>query len=162
MEPQIDLLFDKLVEFLNDHWLKALGAIALTIFTGLWGFFVAWRKWKTRQDMDVIHYSQNTVEERTTGPKREIERWLILDVYSENSLSDEITHPIPRRLIKRAAKQTTINQPFLYFEQEDRWQLLNLIRLAIAEQFRLGTAAKMSKRAQVDVVECIFALTYER
>lgn len=162
MEEQVELLLEKLSEFLQEHWLKALGALALTLFTGFWGFLVAWRKWKTRQDLDVIHYSQNTIQQRPTGPKGEPERWLILDVYAENSLSEEITHPIPRRLIRKAAKRTTVEQPFLYFDEDDRWQLLNLVRLAIAEQFRHGAVAKLSKRAQVDEVECIFALTYER
>ena len=69
---------------------------------------------------------------------------------------------MPRRLIRRAAKKTTESQPFLAFPSHDRWYVLNLIRLAIAEPFKIGTAAKMVAEAKVAEVECVFALTYER
>lgn len=69
---------------------------------------------------------------------------------------------MPRRLIRRAAKKTTESQPFLVFPSHDRWYVLNLIRLAIAEPFRIGTAAKLVPETKVAEVECVFALTYER
>jgi hypothetical protein len=158
----VNQLIRMLVEFVQEHWLKALGALALTVASSLFGAFWAWRSWRTREDMDVIHYSQNTIETRPTGPDGSAERWLILDVYAENPLHEEISHPVPRRLIQRAAAKTTPKQPFLLLPKHDRWYVLNLIRLAIAEQFRLGTAAKFATSAKVEVVECVFALTFER
>lgn len=150
------------ISFVQEHWLKALGALSLTVASSLFGAFWAWRSWRSREDLDVIHYSQNTIEMRPTGPDRSQERWLILDVYAENPLHEEISHPVPRRLIQRAAAKTTADQPFLLLPKHDRWYVLNLIRLAIAEQFRIGTAAKFATGAKVEVVECVFALTFER
>lgn len=155
-------LIDFLTEFVGDHWLKPLVAFALTLATSAVGSFLAWRAWRKRQDLNVIHFSQNSIEERPTGPNGAMERWLVLDVYSENPLDQEITHYMPRRLIQKAAKRTTVEQPFLNFAKDDRWYVLNIIRLAIAEPFRVGTAAKMAPGAKVATVDCIFAVTYER
>jgi hypothetical protein len=142
--------------------MKAAVGLLATLGTSALGWFLAWRAWRKRQDLGVIHFSQNTLEERPTGPDGQMERWLILDVYSENPLEEEISHYAPRRLIQKAAKRTTVQQPFLHFPKEDRWYVLNLIRLAIAEPFRTGTAAKLVEGAKVVPVECIFAVTFER
>lgn len=155
-------LFGKAIELVKDHWLKAVVALALTMLSGAWTFFWAWRKWRSRYDMDVLHISQNSIEMRPTGKDGASEPWLILDVHSENQLSDDITHPIPRRLIKQAASRTTESQPFLKFSDADRWHVLNIVRLAIAEPFKIGTAAKMLPDAKVGVVDAVFAMTYER
>ena len=155
-------ILERTSELAQDHWLKLAGWIAAIAFSSLWAFFWAWRSWRTRQDMDVIHVSQNTIVPRKTGPTGEEELWLILDVHFEDPLEQVVSHPIPRRLIRRAAKKTTENQPFLVFPPDDRWYVLNLIRLAIAEPFKFGTAAKMVAGANVAEVECVFALTFER
>jgi hypothetical protein len=149
-------------ELANDHWLKLVAWGGALAFSSFWAFFWAWRSWRTRQDMDVIHVSQNTIVSRRTGTDGAEELWLILDVHFEDPLDQVVSHPMPRRLIRRAAKKTTENQPFLVFTPHDRWYVLNLIRLAIAEPFKVGTAAKMVPGANVAEVECVFALTYER
>lgn len=155
-------LIDKGIELVQEHWLKAVGALALTLLSGAWTFFWAWRKWRSRHDMDVLHISQNSIELRPTGPEGALEPWLILDVHSENQLSNDITHPMPRQIIKKAASRTTESQPFLLFSDADRWHVLNIVRLAIAEPFKIGTAAKMLPEAKVGVVDAVFAMTYER
>jgi len=155
-------LIQKVIQFAQDHWIKAVGALVLTFLSGTWAFFWAWRKWRSHHDTDVLHVSQNTIEMRPTGPEGGMEAWLVLDVHSENQLSNDITHPIPCRLIKQAAGRTTEEQPFLRFDKEDRWHVLNIVRLALAEPFKIGTAAKMLPEAKVGVVEAIFAMTYER
>ncbi|HJT35681.1 MAG TPA: hypothetical protein VJ783_26875, partial [Pirellulales bacterium] len=155
-------IVDRATELVHDHWLKVAAWGAALAFSSLWAFFWAWRSWRNRQDMDVIHVSQNTIVSRPTGDKGAEELWLILDVHFEDPLEQVISHPMPRQLIRRAAKRTTENQPFLVFSNRDRWYILNLIRLAIAEPFRVGTAAKMIRDANVAEVECVFALTYER
>lgn len=149
-------------ELIQDHGAKAAGWAAAVLLSALWASFLAWRSWRARQDMNVIHVSQNTIATRPTGPKGEPEKWLILDVHFEDPLEQVISHPIPRRLIRRAAKRTTEKQPLLRFPPADRWYVLNLIRLAIAEPFKAGAAAKMAPGARVEVVECIFAVTFER
>ena len=55
--------------------------------------------------------------------------------------------PEGEALIRRAARRTTEKWPFLAFPVADRWYVLNLIRLAIAEPFKVGTAAKMAPEA---------------
>jgi hypothetical protein len=160
--PGWESIVDRATELANDHWLKVVGWGAALAFSSLWAFFWAWRGWRSRQDMDVIHVSQNTMVSRRTGANGAEELWLILDVHFEDPLADVISHPMPRRLIRRAAKKTTESQPFLVFPTHDRWYVLNLVRLAIAEPFKVGTAAKMVPDAKVAEVECVFALTYER
>lgn len=156
------VLVHKALEFIQEHWLKAVLALALTALSGWWAAFWAWRKWRLRQDADVLHISQNTIEMRPTGENQTPEAWLVLDVISEDQLEKVISHPVPCKLIKNAATKTTVNQPFLVFPESDRWYVLNIIRLAIAEPFAIGTAAKMLPGARVGTIECIFALTYER
>lgn len=155
-------LIGRVAELAQDHWARALGWAAAFLFSTVWASLLAWRSWRNRQDMDVIHISQNTIARRPTGPKGEHESWLVLDVHFEDPLEHVISHPIPRRLIRRAAKKTTEQQPFLLFPADDRWYVLNLVRLAIAEPFKVGAAAKMIPGARVEEVECVFAITFER
>ncbi len=155
-------LFGHISEFVHDHWLKALGAVLASFASSIWGAWWGWRKWKTRQDTGVIHYSQNSLVVERHGVSNIVEKILVLDVYAENQLNQDISHPVARRLIRRAAAKTTEDQPFLLFPKDDRWYVLNIVRLSIAEQFRSGTAAKLAKSAKVEVVDCVFALTYER
>ncbi|MFO1020429.1 MAG: hypothetical protein U0903_07005 [Planctomycetales bacterium] len=155
-------LAHKVIEFIEEHWIKAVIAIALTALSGWWAAFWAWRKWRLRQDADVLHISQNTIEMRPTGENQALEPWLVLDVISEDQLEKVISHPVPCQLIKKAALKTTVDQPFLIFPEADRWYVLNIVRLAIAEPFAIGTAAKMLPSAKVGTIDCIFALTYER
>ncbi len=151
-----------LIDFIQDHWLKAASALAAMIGTSLWAFFWAWRSWRNRSDLDVLHISLNTIHQRPSGPEGQLEPWLILDVIYENPLHEVVTHPMPRRLIKHAARHTTESQPFLRFDEADRWYVLNIIRLAIAETCAVATIAKLAPRAQVEQVDCLFAITYER
>ncbi|HVA51663.1 MAG TPA: hypothetical protein VNH11_35310 [Pirellulales bacterium] len=160
--PDWEWIVHRTTELTHDHWLKVVASGAALAFSSLWAFFWTWRSWRSRQDMDVIHVSQNTIVVRRTGADDTEEFWLILDVHFEDPLEQVISHPMPRRLIRRAAKKTTENQPFLVFPSEDRWYVLNLVRLAIAEPFKVGTAAKMVPDARVAEVECVFALTFER
>ena len=162
MIDTLQWLADNLPALIQEHWLKVVGALALTLLTSCWGIVKAWRAWSSRNDYDIMHISQNTFEERPTGNNDALEQWLILDVHSENQLCDDIEHPIPRWLIKRAAKKTTEDNVLLAFSEKDRWYVLNTVRMKIAEQFLQGTAAKLTKQATVEVVECVFALTYER
>ncbi len=161
MQEMIQKLIDDLPNIIQEHWLKALGTLAFALITSYWVIFTAWRKWRTRQDTGLIHISQNTIEIRpaNNGDK---EPWLILDVHREDKLSKCVENPIPRYAIEKAAKKTTADQPFLEFPEADRWYILNIVRLAIAEQFAQGTAAKMAKDAKVETVQCVFAMTYER
>lgn len=155
-------IIHRATELAHDHWLKVAGWAAALAFSTLWALFWAWRSWRIRQDMDVIHVSQNTIVSRPSGANGAQELWLILDVHFEDPIEQIVSHPMPRRLIRRAAKKTTESQPFLVFPSHDRWYVLNLIRLAIAEPFRIGTAAKLVPETKVAEVECVFALTYER
>lgn len=86
----------------------------------------------------------------------------MLDVLAEDQLKDEVSHPIARQIIRRAAGKTTIDQPFLLFPEVDCWYVLNNIRLAIAEFCRAGAVAKMAPAARVQTIDCVFALTFER
>lgn len=155
-------ILQHVTELVHDHWLKVAAWGAALAFSSLWAFFWTWRAWRSRQDMDVIHVSQNTIVPRPTGANGAEETWLILDVHFEDPMEQVVSHPMPRRLIRRAAKKTSEKQPFLLFPTHDRWYVLNLIRLAIAEPFKMGTAAKMAPGAKVAEVKCVFALTYER
>lgn len=154
--------YNDAIALAREHGTKALSALAVFIATSSWALFRAWRSWRSRSDLDVFHLSQNGFRMKPTGPDGAMEPWLILDVVFEDLLSEIVSHPMPRRLIRSAAKHTTLHQPFLKFAPDDRWYVLNIIRLAIAETCATATIAKMSQQAQVDEIECVFALTYER
>jgi hypothetical protein len=154
--------YEDAITFARDHGTKALSALVVFLATSSWALFRAWRSWRSRSDLDVFHLSQNGFRLKPSGPDGAMESWLILDVIFEDLLSEIVSHPMPRRLIRNAAKHTTLHQPFLKFEPDDRWYVLNIIRLAIAETCATATIAKMSTQAKVDEIECVFALTYER
>lgn len=152
---------DRLFELVKEHWSKPVGWMLIVLFTSFWGWFIARRRWKARQDYNVVHFAQNTVQLRPTGENNAMEPWLILDG-NEDPLDKIVTHPIAAKLIRKAAKKTTEFQPFLRFDPDDRWYVLNHILLAIAEDAKAATRAKLSTKAVVDEVPCVFALTYER
>lgn len=153
----------QLKDLMREHGMKVVVTLVVSFASSIWGWIWARRKWKSRQDTGVIHYSQSSFVDCFSGPERKLMgRTLVLDVYAENQLKDEISHPIARKLIRRAADKTTVDQPFLLFPEDDRWYVLNIIRLAIAEQFRAGAAAKLASKASVQVVNCVFAITFER
>ena len=162
MENMIQEFAERIPEMVQEHWLKVLGALAVTLLTSLWGIASAWRRWRSRHDEGLLHISQNTIKNKPTGKDGANQRWLILDVHTENKLTADIENPIARWYIKQACKHTTATQPFLLFPENERWYVLDAIRMKIAEQFVHGTAAKMSEKAEVDEVECVFAVTYER
>ncbi len=155
-------ILNETVEFFREHGVKFFLTILLGLVSSTCTFFFARKKWRARQDMDIIHYSQNTFVTRNTGTEGENEHWLILDVHGENTLEEDFPHPMARRLLRKAAKKTTEKQPFLDFDPDDRWYILNLVRLAIAEPFKYGTVAKLSQTAKFEAIDCIFAITYER
>lgn len=154
--------YDDALAFARDHGLKALSALIVFVATSSWALFRAWSTWRGRRDYNVFHLSQNGFRLKPTGPDGAMEPWLLLDVIFENPLDEIVTHPMPRRLIRAAAKETTEAKPFLKFAEADRWYVLNIIRLAIAEVCAPATLAKMSPRGNVDEIDCIFALTFER
>jgi len=154
--------YDEALAFAEDHGTKALGALLAFLATSSWALFRAWRSWRNRSDLNVFHLAQNGFRLRPTGPDGAMQPWLVLDVVFEDLLSEIVSHPMPRRLIHKAARHTTVHQPFLKFDKEDRWYVLNIVRLAIAETCATATLAKMSTVARVDEVEAVFALTFER
>lgn len=149
------------LEFAREHWTKPVGWLLLVAFTSVWGWFIARRRWKARHDYNVVHFAQNTIQYRDTGTDNKPEPWLILDG-NEDEIGKVITHPVAAKLIVKAAKQTTEHQPFLRFDPNDRWYVMNIILLAIAEDMKGATRAKLSRKSVVDEVPCVFALTYER
>lgn len=155
-------LYTDVIALARDHGLKALSAAAAFLATSGWALFWAWRSWRSRSDFNVFHLSQNGFRMKPTGPDGAPEPWLVLDVIFEDLLDEVVSHSMPRRLIRKAAKQTTEHCPFLKFAEADRWYVLNIVRLAIAEICAPATIAKMSPQARVDEIECIFALTFER
>lgn len=79
-------IIHRATELAHDHWLKVAGWAAALAFSTLWALFWAWRSWRTRQDMDVIHVSQNTIVSRPSGANGAQELWLILDVHFEDPI----------------------------------------------------------------------------
>lgn len=157
----MDYWMERGLEFAREHWSKPVGWVLFLLFTTFWGWLIARRRWKAKQDYNVIHFAQNTVQHRPTGTDGAMEPWLVLDG-NEDPIDKVITHPIAVKLIRQAAKKTTEHEPFLLFDPADRWYVLNHILLALAEDSKEATRAKLSRQAVVDEVPCVFALTYER
>lgn len=161
MNTDMGVAWEHAKKFAIDHWDKPVAWIAALLFTSFWTWFIARRRWKSRHDYDVMHMAQNTIQLRNTGQDGASEPWLVLDG-NEDPLGKLITHPMAAKLIKNAAKKTTEHQPFLRFDPDDRWYVMNIVLLAIGEDGKEAARAKLSCKATVDEVPIVFAMTYER
>lgn len=137
-------------------WLLFLGIPALT------GFAFGRYERKKHRNIGVINLSHNRLEKRPTGPDQAGEVWLELHTWGEGSTKAVVAHEEAVKLIKRAAKKTTRDQPFLEFEGDDRWHVMSIVHNAIASKFALGAARMETKAATFEPVDWVFALTYER
>lgn len=112
-------------DFVHDHWIKALltGAffVVTTAFTGFW----AWRALKNREFYRRFHFSLNILENGVL-----LIRTLSEDDAAEVVLNNEYA---VRRLIK-AAKRTTIKDPFLQLPPDIDWLVYNSALNRLAEK----------------------------
>lgn len=66
-----------------------------------------------------------------------------------------------RRKVLKAARKTTVGEPFLHLSEDDAWVVLNAILNEISEQFSIGFLA-MSAGVPVKSTTYVFGITCEK
>ncbi len=131
--------------------IRGLFALAGVGVTSLYAMWQSKRVWLNRKNDKIIHASLNTVQNNT----------LILDTIFEEPISEIIPNRYAEKIVRDAGKKTTPDQPFIFIENEqERWLVLNQLRLSLAETYTQGTW--MSIRKKTEPVLFWFALTFER
>ncbi len=140
-------------EFIHDHWIKALltGAFFLctTLYTGFW----AWRAFKNREFYRRFNFSLNILR----GGVLRI-RTLSEDDAGEVVLNNE--HAV-RALIK-AAKRTTVADPFLQLPGDIDWLISNSALNRLAEKMVSTGLFHQDVGLPVHVETYVIGLTCER
>ena len=130
-------MFDELKDYLISIVFTIIGAS----ISGLYIYFKNRRQWFLRESYQIIHASLNTIISKSTAG--EDQPFLTLDTIFEEPAEKIIPNPYAVKLIQSAASKTTPEDPFIYIKNEDdRWLVLNQLRLAIAETNHPGTWQK--------------------
>jgi hypothetical protein len=102
---------------------------ALSLVVGRWwGRRVAWREWQGRQSLGRILVSLNSFADGVLKIRSIFER----------RLEEVFQNTIAVEKVRAASLRTTVADPMLPIDKEDRWYLLNYVLTAVAERFTGG------------------------
>lgn len=126
------------LEFLADpETMRRVGAGILIFLTTTvasfavgrwWGQQVAKRQWQKKQFLGRILVSLNSLTDQ----------WLKIRTIFERSLEEVFLNPVAIAKVRAASLRTTVDNPLLPIQREDRWFLLNFVLNAVAERFSSG------------------------
>lgn len=139
-----------LLEYAKENWdqLALLATVGLVLLT----YWRARSTWKTRDFLGRINFSLNFIQENR----------LKIRTLQENNIDDILlNNNHGRRMMLKAASQTTLEKPFLELPEKDAWIVLNSVLNEISEQFAdgfLAIAAGLTMRTTT----FIFGITCER
>lgn len=138
------------VEFLRDYWeqIAAVATLCLVLLTS----WKARSVWKARDFMTRVNFSLNYVHGNKlkirTLRETEIDRILLGNTHG-------------RRVVLRAARKTTAEEPVLRLPKTDAWIVLNSVLNELSEEFAEGFLA-----AAMDIptkaATFVFAITCEK
>ena len=109
-------LYGALHDLVLDHWVKALVALGVTILMALWGGYRAWINLRNRTFYRRFHFSLNILRDGKLRI-RTLDEMDAGEVVLENSAAVSA--------LIRAAKQTTIDNPFIRLPDSIHWIVLN-------------------------------------
>ena len=121
-------ILDTLLEYAEEHWLKAVSA---TVFMALGWFFGRYRarsRWRKRQFYDRLNVSLNTIDEGT----------LRIRTLVEKSCEEVFLNKAAVEAITSAAWATTESDPLVALPRDDYWFYLNAVLNEVAERFSEG------------------------
>ncbi|MEO6077245.1 MAG: hypothetical protein ABIP54_00475 [Candidatus Andersenbacteria bacterium] len=109
-------LYVAIHELVLDHWVKALVAIGFTVLMTLWGGYRAWVELRNRTFYRRFHFSLNILRDRMLRI-RTLDEMDAGEVVLQNSAAVNA--------LIRAAKRTTVNNPFIVLPENIHWLVLN-------------------------------------
>ena len=139
-----------LIEFLRDYWeqVATLATLCIVLLT----YWKARSVWKARDFMTRVNFSLNYVDANKlkirTLRETEIDRILLGNRHG-------------RRVVLRAARGTTTEQPFLRLPRTDSWLVLNSVLNELSEEFAEGFLAA-SMGVPTKAARFVFAITCEK
>jgi len=102
------------------------GTTVLSFVVGrYWGRYQAWRQWQSKRFLGRINVSLNSLMDGV----------LKIRTIFERSLEEVFQNPIAIEKVRAASGRTTVADPLLPIDKEDRWYLLNFVLNAVAERF---------------------------
>ncbi|HUT92294.1 MAG TPA: hypothetical protein VMY37_22560 [Thermoguttaceae bacterium] len=138
------------IEFLRDYWEQVATVATLCIL-----LLTSWKArsvWKARDFMTRVNFSLNYVDANKlkirTLRETEIDRILLGNRHG-------------RRIVLRAARRTTAEQPFLRLPRTDSWLVLNSVLNELSEEFAEGFLAA-SIGIPTKAATFVFAITCEK
>jgi len=138
------------IEVLRDYWEQA--AAVATLCVVLLTYWKARSVWKARDFMTRVNFSLNYVDASKlkirTLRETEIDRILLGNRHG-------------RRVVLRAARRTTPEQPFLRLPTTDSWVVLNSVLNELSEEFADGFLAA-SMGIPTKAATFVFAITCEK
>ena len=138
------------IEFLNEYWeqIAAVATLCLLLLTS----WKARSVWNARDFMTRVNFSLNYVEGNKlrirTLRETEIDRILLSNRHG-------------RRVVLRAARRTTVEEPFLRLPKADSWIVLNSVLNELSEEFAEGFLAA-SMGMPTKAATFVFAITCEK
>ena len=139
-----------LVEFPRDYWEQVAAVATLCIF--LLTYWKARSVWKARDFLTRVNFSLNYVDANKlkirTLRETEIDRILLGNRHG-------------RRVVLRAARGTTTEQPFLRLPKTDAWLVLNSVLNELSEEFAEGFLAA-SMGVPTKTATFVLAITCEK
>jgi hypothetical protein len=124
MEEFFNILRTQIAE----HWIKVLVAAGFTILGWFVGRWRAARDWKRREFFNRINVSLNTV----------VQGKLLIRTVLEKSCEEVFLNKVAVDHLLQAAAKTTIDNPIIPIEKEDRWFFLNAVLNELSETFAAG------------------------
>jgi hypothetical protein len=124
---------------LSDHWAKALGLV-IGFIPVLWGIYQARRQWRTHEFMSRFSVSLNILRQDPEGSVLWIPAAAEYDV-------EEVFHRnrTAVKIIRKAARATTPEEPFLVtIPEDDRRSLLNEVGNRVEVMLREGSFAALA------------------
>lgn len=139
-----------LLEYVRDNWEPL--ALAVSLIVALIAYLKTRATWKSRNFMSRVNLSLNYVEDNKlkirTLREDDIGRILLGNKHG-------------KRLLLRAARKTTVGEPFLSLPQPDAWVVLNAILNELSEQFADGFLAR-SMGLSTRSATYVFGVTCEK
>ncbi len=138
------------LDFAKAYWEFLTAGITLLI--ALAAIWQSRRAWNRREFLTRVNFGVNYVENDT----------LKIRTFREADIREILlNNPHGKRLVMRAARQTTLERPFIEMPVQDAWLVLNAVLNEISEQFAAGLLAA-SMGAPVRSAWYVFGLTCEK
>lgn len=126
--PSYAEMITSLSELIERHWLKALFAVAVTLFGWWYARWRARRDWKRREFFNRINISLNSIEDGV----------LKIRTLLEDPIDEVFLNLAAADLVRKAAQHAEPGRPVLPLPKGERWFVHNEVLNQLAELFAAG------------------------